>query len=89
MNEVPPGTRLCAYWSQQYRCLYPGTAAELGTPDSLNDKFVPVEFDDGDSGRINIKDIRLIYSNYPVVGESIDYIQYYNGFYLIHCIIRI
>lgn len=22
---LPEGTRIAAYWSQQYRCLYPGT----------------------------------------------------------------
>lgn len=68
--EVPPGTRLCAYWSQQYRCLYPGTAAQPGTPD-LNSKklYISVEFDDGDSGRIAIGDIRLLFNDYPIVGE--------------------
>lgn len=53
LSEVPPGTRLCAYWSQQYRCLYPGTAAQPGTPDVNSQKqYISVEFDDGDSGRI-------------------------------------
>lgn len=55
LSEVPPGTRLCAYWSQQYRCLYPGTAAQPGTPDLNSQKqYISVEFDDGDSGRILI-----------------------------------
>ncbi|XP_055715302.1 protein winged eye isoform X3 [Phlebotomus papatasi] len=67
-SEVQTGTRLCAYWSQQYRCLYPGTAAEPGTPDSMIDrKFVSVEFDDGDSGRIALEDIRFLLSDYPIV----------------------
>lgn len=67
-KELPPGTRLCAYWSQQYRCLYPGTSVEASEPDSeLDDKFVSVEFDDGDSGRIALDDIRLLQPNYPVV----------------------
>lgn len=33
---LPQGTRIAAYWSQQYRCLYPGTVVrgeELPTPD--------------------------------------------------------
>lgn len=71
MSELYPGTRMCAYWSQQYRCLYPGTVAEPGTPDPVLDgKFVCVEFDDGDSGRIAIEDIRLLPSDYPIMGKE-------------------
>lgn len=70
VDEVLPGARLCAYWSQQYRCLYPGTAAPPSTPDAEPDpKFIIVEFDDGDSGRIAIEDIRFLFSEYPIVGE--------------------
>ena len=70
-KELPPGTRLCAYWSQQYRCLYPGTSVEPTEPDpQLDERFVSVEFDDGDSGRIALDDIRLLQPDYPVVGES-------------------
>lgn len=66
-DEVPPTTRLCAYWSGQYRCLYPGVAATSGTPDHERDpKYVTVEFDDGDSGRINLDHIRFLISNYPI-----------------------
>lgn len=69
-SEVPPGTRLCAYWSQQYRCLYPGTAAQPGTPDANPKKqYISVEFDDGDSGRIAMGDIRLLFQDYPIVGK--------------------
>ncbi|XP_008336286.2 trinucleotide repeat-containing gene 18 protein-like, partial [Cynoglossus semilaevis] len=25
VRYLPEGTRIAAYWSQQYRCLYPGT----------------------------------------------------------------
>lgn len=66
--ELPSNTRVCAYWSQQYRCLYPGTVA-VSSPDPNGDTFVAVEFDDGDSGRIAIEDIRFLEPNYPVVGE--------------------
>ncbi|XP_045771557.1 protein winged eye isoform X1 [Maniola jurtina] len=66
VTELPSGTRVCAYWSQQYRCLYPGTVA-VSSPDPHDDKFVAVEFDDGDSGRIAIEDIRFLEPNYPVV----------------------
>ncbi|XP_018573680.1 protein winged eye isoform X2 [Anoplophora glabripennis] len=67
-DDLPVGTRLCAYWSQQYRCLYPGSVAEPGTPDpQLDGKFVSVEFDDGDSGRIALEDIRLLPPDYPII----------------------
>lgn len=69
IDEVPPSTRLCAYWSQQYRCLYPGVAASSTTPNAEPDsKYIVVEFDDGDSGRIALKDIRFLMSDYPIVG---------------------
>ncbi|KAF4528330.1 hypothetical protein B566_EDAN012097 [Ephemera danica] len=69
-GEVPPGTRICAYWSQQYRCLYPGTVAAPTSPDpDLDQSFVNVEFDDGDSGRIHIEDIRLLPQDFPIVGR--------------------
>lgn len=72
-EELTPGTRLCAYWSQQYRCLYPGSVAEPGTPDPLLDsKFVSVEFDDGDSGRIALEDIRLLPTDYPIIGNLVN-----------------
>nr|CAD7576346.1 unnamed protein product [Timema californicum] len=68
ISTVVPGTRVCAYWSQQYRCLYPGTVAPPSTPDpELDSQFVSVEFDDGDNGRINIDDIRLLPADYPIV----------------------
>lgn len=69
--ELPSNTRVCAYWSQQYRCLYPGTVA-VSSPDPNGDTFVAVEFDDGDSGRIAIEDIRFLEPNYPVVGECLS-----------------
>lgn len=69
-SEVPPGTRLCAFWSQQYRCLYPGIATTPSSPDSdIDDKYVNVEFDDGDNGRIVLDHIRFLLSDYPIVGE--------------------
>ncbi|XP_062559159.1 protein winged eye [Armigeres subalbatus] len=68
VDEIMPGTRLCAYWSQQYRCLYPGVAAEPTSPDPEK-RYVNVEFDDGDSGRIALEDIRFLLSDYPIVGK--------------------
>uniref|UniRef100_A0A182J8R4 Uncharacterized protein n=1 Tax=Anopheles atroparvus TaxID=41427 RepID=A0A182J8R4_ANOAO len=68
VDEIIPGTRLCAYWSQQYRCLYPGVAAEPASPDPEK-RFVNVEFDDGDNGKIALEDIRFLMSDYPIVGK--------------------
>ncbi|XP_019646059.1 PREDICTED: trinucleotide repeat-containing gene 18 protein-like [Branchiostoma belcheri] len=70
---LPEGARVCAYWSQQYRCLYPGTVARMSpSPDGSDDDktFVSVEFDDGDSGRIPLDHVRLLPPNYPVVGKE-------------------
>lgn len=65
---------MCAYWSQQYRCLYPGTVAQPSSPDpELDLHFVNVEFDDGDSGRISLDDIRLLPKDYPIVGRFLNH----------------
>ncbi|XP_072042913.1 LOW QUALITY PROTEIN: uncharacterized protein [Amphiura filiformis] len=64
---LPEDTRICAYWSQQFRCLYPGTVVK-GTPNPMTDTvFVCVEFDDGDSGRIPLDHIRMLPHDYPIV----------------------
>lgn len=74
---MPVGTRLCAYWSQQYRCLYPGKAIESeNSDDGTTNDFVSVEFDDGDSGRIRLQNIRFLLSDYPIVGKYMTY-EYY------------
>lgn len=84
-DEVPPGTRLCAYWSQQYRCLYPGTVAASSSPEyETNSKYAVVEFDDGDSGRIAIEDIRFLTNDYPVVGKNDYYILFNEVFFLFY-----
>lgn len=75
MEDVKPGTRVCAYWSQQYRCLYPGRAGALtgsgsfSSPSTEESSFLSVEFDDGDSGRIRLDNIRYLLSDYPNVGK--------------------
>ncbi|XP_054281990.1 protein winged eye-like isoform X1 [Macrosteles quadrilineatus] len=69
----PPGTRVCAYWSQQYRCLYPGTVPP--TTEEADPRFVSVEFDDGDNGRISLEDIRLLPQDYPVVAYDPNPLQ--------------
>ncbi|GIY20207.1 trinucleotide repeat-containing gene 18 protein [Caerostris darwini] len=59
--ELPEGTRVCAYWSQQYRCLYPGVVGKAPCPSAdWSEPRVFVLFDDGDSGQIPTKNVRLI-----------------------------
>ncbi|XP_018023640.2 serine-rich adhesin for platelets [Hyalella azteca] len=65
------GTRVCCFWSQQYRALYSGTVGSPSSSPAHSDasslhNFVNVEFDDGDSGRIHVDDIRLLPPDYPV-----------------------
>lgn len=64
-HHLIEGSRVCAFWSQQYRCLYPGTVTKSNSLPS--DDLIYVEFDDGDSGRIPLEDIRLLPPNYPIV----------------------
>ncbi|KAG7153659.1 BAH and coiled-coil domain-containing protein 1-like [Homarus americanus] len=62
------GTRVCAFWSQQYRALYPGSIAASTSPaHEANHNFVNVEFDDGDAGKIHVDDIRLLPPEFPIL----------------------
>ncbi|XP_064423725.1 BAH and coiled-coil domain-containing protein 1 [Latimeria chalumnae] len=65
---LPPGTRVCAYWSQKSRCLYPGSVVKGSSSDEEedSDNSVMVEFDDGDMGRISVSNIRLLPPNYKI-----------------------
>ncbi|XP_055509952.1 LOW QUALITY PROTEIN: BAH and coiled-coil domain-containing protein 1 [Leucoraja erinacea] len=67
---LPPATRVCAYWSQKSRCLYPGTIIQTGSSsdeeEEDRDDFVTVEFDDGDVGRISLSNIRLLPPDYKI-----------------------
>uniref|UniRef100_A0A131XEM7 Putative phd finger transcription factor n=1 Tax=Hyalomma excavatum TaxID=257692 RepID=A0A131XEM7_9ACAR len=71
LKELPEGRRVCAYWSQQYRCLYPGLVAKATSPNpSPSTSLVYVEFDDGDSGKIPIEDVRLLPQDFhPIAGD--------------------
>lgn len=66
-EHLREGTRICAYWSQQFSCLYPGTIAK-GSPAPVVDKgLYNVEFDDGDTGKIPLDHIRIIPQDFPHV----------------------
>ncbi|XP_076309658.1 LOW QUALITY PROTEIN: uncharacterized protein LOC143224975 [Tachypleus tridentatus] len=73
LNNLPPGQRICAFWSQQYRCMYPGTVAKSLSPNHDKEQdMVYVEFDDGDSGRIPLKDICMLPPHYPIVSADFN-----------------
>nr|XP_057918539.1 BAH and coiled-coil domain-containing protein 1 [Doryrhamphus excisus]XP_057918540.1 BAH and coiled-coil domain-containing protein 1 [Doryrhamphus excisus]XP_057918541.1 BAH and coiled-coil domain-containing protein 1 [Doryrhamphus excisus]XP_057918543.1 BAH and coiled-coil domain-containing protein 1 [Doryrhamphus excisus] len=59
------GTRVCAYWSERSRCLYPGYV-HRGGPSEEKEGSVMVEFDDGDRGRITLANIRLLPPGYEI-----------------------
>ncbi|XP_066093795.1 BAH and coiled-coil domain-containing protein 1 isoform X1 [Saccopteryx bilineata] len=64
---LPPGTRVCAYWSQKSRCLYPGNVVQGNSSDEEeNLDSVVVEFDDGDTGHIAVSNIRLLPPDFKI-----------------------
>uniref|UniRef100_A0A7N5K916 BAH domain and coiled-coil containing 1 n=1 Tax=Ailuropoda melanoleuca TaxID=9646 RepID=A0A7N5K916_AILME len=64
---LPPGTRVCAYWSQKSRCLYPGNVVRGTCSDEEEDlDSVVVEFDDGDTGHIAVSNIRLLPPDFKI-----------------------
>ncbi|XP_025091338.1 serine-rich adhesin for platelets-like isoform X3 [Pomacea canaliculata] len=73
---VPEGTRVCAYWSQQFRCLYPGTVAKT-SPNPHVTSSVNVEFDDGDSGRIPLAHVRLLPPDFPLITQEPNPLLYF------------
>lgn len=66
VEHLPPGTRICAFWAGQRKCLYAGKIANNPTPFPMEEENVFVEFDDGDKAKISIKDIRFIPSDFPI-----------------------
>ncbi|RXM37378.1 BAH and coiled-coil domain-containing protein 1 [Acipenser ruthenus] len=65
-QELTSGTRVCAYWSERSRCLYPGYVRRGGPNEEEKEGSVMVEFDDGDSGRISLSNIRLLPPDYQI-----------------------
>uniref|UniRef100_A0A674JQF8 BAH domain and coiled-coil containing 1 n=1 Tax=Terrapene triunguis TaxID=2587831 RepID=A0A674JQF8_9SAUR len=66
-HHLPPGARVCAYWSQKSRCLYPGNVVRGEEPEEEEDlDSVVVEFDDGDTGHISVSNIRLLPPDYQI-----------------------
>merc|ERR1712008_272615 len=61
------GTRVCAYWSQKYHHLYPGTISDMDIDPKLDSNYVNVELDDGDNRDIHVESIRYLPPAYPLV----------------------
>ena len=72
LSCLPPGTRVCAFWSEKYSYLFPGT---VGDPDLVDKKVasthVNIELDDGDNRDIHFSKVRLLPPGYPKVGKLI------------------
>ena len=71
LSDLPNGTRVCAYWSEKYHHLFPGTIAEdLHHSRSPKDKnYVNIELDDGDDREVHIRNIRFLPPDYPIVSK--------------------
>ena len=85
LGAVPVGRRVCAYWSQQFSCLYPGlVVADTDQPppappkpssaaaasSAKQQRTVNVEFDDGDNLKIQLEHVRLLPRSFPIQSES-------------------
>ena len=75
------GTRVCAYWSQKYHHLYPGTISDMDIDPKLDSNYVNVELDDGDNRDIHVESIRYLPPAYPLVGKFKIY-MYIPNYYL-------
>ncbi|XP_051969193.1 BAH and coiled-coil domain-containing protein 1-like isoform X4 [Xyrauchen texanus] len=66
VETLTDGTRVCAYWSERSRCLYPGYVRRGGPGEEQKEGSVMVEFDDGDRGWISLSSIRLLPPGYQI-----------------------
>ncbi|KAF7261300.1 hypothetical protein EG68_01108 [Paragonimus skrjabini miyazakii] len=76
IRHLPPGTRVCASWSEQLACnLYPGTVVESETESQMQPGCVAVDFDDGDHRQVPIHNIRMLpdhFTNLYELANSTD-----------------
>jgi len=70
-SKLEPGLRVCAYWSPQYSGLYAGRISSDYDEIRDTDSMIPIEFDDGDTGLIKEREIRLLATNHPFRGKSL------------------
>ncbi|KPP57661.1 hypothetical protein Z043_124592, partial [Scleropages formosus] len=64
--RLAAGTRVCAYWSERSRCLYPGYVQRGGPGEEPKEGSVMVEFDDGDRGWISLHNVRFLPPDYQI-----------------------
>ena len=75
MSDLPKGRRVCAFWSEKYHHLFPGTVGDDITqsicdgPKISKETYLNIELDDGDDRAIHIKNIRFLPPNYPIVSK--------------------
>ncbi|XP_023676333.2 BAH and coiled-coil domain-containing protein 1 [Paramormyrops kingsleyae] len=65
-SRLTTGTRVCAYWSERSRCLYPGYVQQGGPGEEQKEGSVMVEFDDGDRGWISLSNVRFLPPDYQI-----------------------
>ena len=76
-SELSVGRRVCAYWSEKFSCLHPGTICQPSSDDDDDDddddadvaeadKLFCVDFDDGDAGKIPLDYIRMLPPDFPL-----------------------
>lgn len=80
-KDLPIGSRVCAYWSQKFSCLHPGTVCKASSDSSTDDEDddVRVDFDDGDAGKIPVDFIRMLPPDFPVQGDN--FLQLFSAFF--------
>jgi len=81
-SQLSVGTRVCAYWSEKFSCLHPGTVCEPSSDDDDDDdddeeeKLFNVDFDDGDAGKIPLDYIRMLPPKFPLQRMSFCLVYY-------------
>ncbi|KAL4612909.1 BAH and coiled-coil domain-containing protein 1 [Arapaima gigas] len=65
-TRLKAGTRVCAYWSERSRCLYPGYVQRGSPGEEQKEGSVMVEFDDGDRGWISLHNVRFLPPDYQI-----------------------
>jgi len=62
------GDRVCVFWSKLMNYLHPGTVAGA----DIDDEYVIIQLDDGDSRDIHLSQIRYLPEDYPVVDSTAE-----------------
>jgi len=90
--QLTVGTRVCAYWSEKFTCLHPGTVCQPSSDDDDDDDdgndetLFSVDFDDGDAGKIPLDYVRMLPADFPL--QRTFFCQFYisHALYIWHSI---